>query len=169
MVAEAVMSPIFLRAILAVLPLLGITRNWLSGILVGTVGVIILLTVLLIFSALRSVLPQKIHSVALFLLFVAGVVWFETLSFGLFSAPPILLVSLCLLIPLDLFRGKKNGKRIFQKSWITGLSFWVLLTGHGIFLELLGGRLGVEFFKLPAGSFFLAGLALTFVPRKKRT
>lgn len=155
-------SAIFFRAVLAALPILGLTLRAKSGFVYGAVGAGVLISTVLIFSAVRFVIPERVHRLStLFLFLILGTIGIEN-----FSLSPLLLVSLSLLAAIQFSRRRENWVLIAKETLLLGFCFWAILTGHGILSNLLGERLGVEFFKLPSGSYFLTGLALTIMRKK---
>ena len=151
------MNQTLLRALLATLPLLGLSLEAKASILFGGLGAGILILAVLFFLLFHMALPLTLHrlSFLLLLLFVG------LLGNKFFSLPFIFVVSLCVLAPPDLFRAKKLWSRIAMKTLLTGALFWGLLAALGCFS-------GFQFFKNPAGSYFLLGAALVFVPKFKR-
>lgn len=156
------MNSLLLRALLASLPVLGLALDPQSGLLCGTSVLLALLLATLIFLTLHPLLPRVLHRLSFFLLlWVLGVVGIE-----FFSIPPLLLVSLTLLPLPDLFREPKKRKRIWEKTLFTGLYFWAFLVGHALVTGLLGRGMGIPLFHEPAGSYFLLGLAVTFLGKR---
>lgn len=159
------MSSILWRTLIAVLPLPGLVLTVKDGFVYGILGGALLLFVILLFFLIHRLIPERMFRLSFFLLLI--LVGVRAVEWILSSSNPlsfILLASLALLTPPDLFRKQRNWRRIAGKSFLTAVSFWFFLAGHGIFSELLGRGLGIQFFQNPAGSYFLAGLLVTFLP-----
>ena len=155
-------NPIFLRALLATLPLLGLTLSVKSGFLYAAVVTTLFLLTALIFLTIRPVLPKILQRLSCFLLvWVLGVIGAQ-----LFSLSPLALVSLSILPPPEFFRRLKNWNRLTEKIFLLAFSFGALLAGHGIFAGLLGREMGLGLFQFPAGSYFFMGLVLPFLRKK---
>jgi|GEM_PF-2466898 len=153
-----------LRAVLASLALFGLALDSRAGFFYGSVGFWALLASTLVFLSVRPILPGTIHRTAFFLLLL----FFGVIGAELTSLSPLLLAGLCILAPPDLFRPGKNKGRVVRKTLFTSFIFWMILSGHGIVTEFFGKKAALPFFQLPAGSYFLAGLALALLPKTKR-
>jgi hypothetical protein len=148
------MNPLFLRALMASLPLLGLTLGVEMGLLYGAVTVAVLVSALGIFLAIQGAIPRIVHPLSFFLiLFVGGV-----LAGELFSVSVLFLVSLCLLVLPDFFRPL----RLVSKTLFVGFSFWSFLMWHALLSDLLGRGVGIRLFQLPAGSYLLMGFVTLF-------
>lgn len=159
-------NPLLGRALLAALPLLGLTLQARSGFIYGALGGGTLLLATTIFLAVHFAIPEALHRLSYFLLFlIPGVIGAELFSRGAPAAVPLLWVSLSILSPPDLFRVRKKGRRILKKTLFVSLAFWGLLTAHGVLSDVLGQRAGILFFQQPGGSYFLLGLAVMFLKR----
>lgn len=157
------MNPIFLRALLAALPVLGLSVGAGKGLAYGAVGGGLLLGVTLLFLGIRSAFPPPVRRLSFFLLlFVTTVI-----AGNIFSLSALLAVSLCFLTLPDVFREKGDGRRVMGKALGASFSFWVILTGYGIFTEFLALNGSLGLFQLPTGGFFLAGLVLSLFPKKR--
>jgi hypothetical protein len=153
------MNPLLLRALLAALPVLGVTLKMRDGFLYGTVGAGIFLLAALIFLAIKFALPAAVHRLSLFLLLlVLGVIGMKV-----FSLSGIFLASLLLLPLPELFRRRGRLERVGGKVLLAGFCFWALLTAHGALSHLLGLKLGLGLFQMPAGSYLLAGFLPLFL------
>lgn len=162
------MSPLLLRALLAALPLLGVTLEWESGFVDGAMIVAILFLSVLIFRGLSSVIPQSLYRICFLLLLILSATAFRIFFGGLDRSTPLLLASLFLLVPPDLFRNPNKGwTRAARKTFLTSLYFWILVAGHAVFCDLLGSGMGIRFFQSPAGSYFLMGTALAVFPKTR--
>ena len=156
------MNPILLRALLAALPLLGVTLGAKSGFVYGWVGASIFILTTSIFFMLRPALPRLAHRLSfLLLLLVLGVIGQELLSLS-----PLLLASLLFLPSPEFLHLPGRIGEMAKKMFLTGFSFWGFLAGHGILSGLLGSGAGIRFFQLPAGSYFLLVLVLVFLRKK---
>ena len=162
------MNPVLLRALLAALPLLGVTLEWENGFVYGGMVVGILFLSALIFSSLSFVIPQPLYRISFLLPLILGAAGIEIILGGRGSPAPLLLASVCLLTNPDLFRNQKNWTRVAKKTFLASLYFWMLVTGHGILCDLLGSGMGIRFFQIPAGSFLLIGMALALIPKQRR-
>lgn len=159
------MNPTLLRALLAGLPLLGLALDLRSGILYGGAGLLILFVTSLCFFALRPMVPERFYRLSflipLFLLGLGGIGFLkETMGYPALLLP----ASLTLLTPPDFFRKQRSWKRLMRKNLLSGFYFWIFLAGHGALSEALREGLGLHFAGHPAGSFFLLGMAMIFLP-----
>jgi len=94
------------------------------------------------------------------------------LGFTVFTAKMLplsflLFVSLVLLSSPDLFQKQKHWQGTARKSILTVFAFAIFLGIHGFLAEELGLKAGMGFFAHPAGSYFLAGLALVMFPGRR--
>jgi hypothetical protein len=158
------MNQTVLRALLATLPLLGLSLEAKASFLFGGLGAGILVLAVLVFLLFHVALPLTLHRLSFLLLLL----FIGLLGNKLFSLPFIFVASLCVLAPPDLFRAKKLWSRIATKTLLTGALFWGLLATLGCFSDWGSQALGFQFLKNPAGSYFLLGAALVFVPKFKR-
>lgn len=156
------MNPLLVRALLAAIPLLGLTRSIQSAVLYVAVVTALFLLTALIFFTIRPVLPEILQRLSCFL--IVGVLGVIGVRF--FSLSPLALVSLSILPPPEFFRRRKNWSRLTGKIFLLAFSFGALLAGHGIFSGLLGREMGGRLFQLPAGSYFFLGLVLPFLRKK---
>lgn len=151
------------RTLIAALPILGFALEAKSGFLLGGATTLLLGGTEAIFLGIQKIVPGTVRKISFFLiLIVFGVILEE-----IFSVPFLVLTSACFLIPSDLFRPRKNGRKMFRKMLLMGLSFWALLLFHGIVMELLGKEGNVWFFQLPAGSYLVLGILVLVWPFKK--
>lgn len=91
----------------------------------------------------------------------AYVLWLGVLAqtgYGFFGLTPLFILSLALLMPADIFEMRKDS-RLFQRMFLRGVLFVVLIVYLAAFQDLLGGRLLVWAFKTPAGSLLLLAIA----------
>lgn len=118
---------------------------WTAGALSAAVGFFILTA---------SLFPAKFRETALYLwLAVTAQIFFR-----LAGLHPVLIVSVFLLIPRRLFmEGVKAG--VIRQTLMRVIFFPVVFVLLGAFHEMLGDRLRIWSFQLPAGGFFLLALA----------
>lgn len=153
------MTSILLRVFLSVLPLLDLASGPQSALVMGVVVIGILFASTMIFFLTRSLLPKS--QIRLSFLLLATVF---TLGPARTSFPEItgfearLLLPLLLLLPPEFFRPRANWNLTAKKLLLTSLGFWVLLVIHGAAAEFLGFGGRFQYFRLPAGSYFLLGL-----------
>ena len=151
------MSSLILRAVLASLPVLSLARRSETGILYGISGAGILMLASAIFFLVRNFLPRTAERVGFLLLLLALAVTAEKIL----QVSLLFLVSLIILSPPELFQKRKAWKAAAKKIIWSSLFYLAFLFFHGISSEALGLRAGIRFFQHPAGSYFLAGLALS--------
>lgn len=173
------MNPFFLRALLAALPVLGLTTDGENGIVIGGIGMAVLLLATFIFLLVRRFIPEMMRQISLLLLlaflgiFAHEIVWDSKPTFPfLHSVSPssilFLWVSLLVLMLPDPLHPEKRWGRIFRKTAGVGLIFWALIAAHGMLSELLGPRTGIFLFGTAAGSYFLVALLLPLIPRLEK-
>lgn len=147
------MNPFLRRPLLAALPVLGFALEAKSAFLYGAVVGLTLLIATLIFLLIQALLPVLIYRVSFLVLVLA----IGVLAGHFLAVPAVALASLVLLIPPEFLRRRKNWDPMARKLILGGLTFWALLTGHGVVSEQLGLPMGWEFFRLPVGSYLLVG------------
>lgn len=159
------MNLLLLRSALAVLPLLGLSLEAESGFLYGAVCSGVLLIATSIFIGIRGLLPRVTHPLSFFLLLlVLGVMAQEVFALSFLFIP-----SSLLLVSGNVFQKHVEGRRLMRSTARVAVLFLVLLSAHGMCSELLGERAGFEFFRMPAGSYFLLGLVFACIPQRLRT
>lgn len=162
----AVMQPSlnkdFMRGLWGALPLLGLALQGTPALFYGTLGTLILWGAILSFLSLRSLLPRVVGRLSFFLLLVVFTVQADKLWGGT-TEPLLLLPSLCLLSPSELFQSGKSWKKLVHSSFQTGFAFWTLLAGHGFWAEFMARRLGWPWFESPSGSYVWFALVLVAI------
>ncbi len=154
------MNQLFLRSLLAALPLLGLSLKLRDAFLFGGLAAGILILTVFLFLVFHFVIPESLRRLSFLLLLL----FFVVLGERLFHLPFVFVGSLCLLTPPDLLRIEKNWLKISTKTLLAGTLFWALLLAQGFFSDWAGSRIGFQFFQTPAGSYFLIGLGLALVP-----
>lgn len=157
------MNPLFLRALLASLPVLGFALQMENGFIYGVLGSAVFLLSGLGFFLVEKILHRSIERIGFYLLLLALMV----LAQRFFSVSLLLLVSTIILTPAGLFKKGKNKKPVLSRIIFSSFFFFVVLSFHGALTEWLGTKAGILFFQNPSGSYFLAGLSLTFLSKKK--
>ena len=152
------MNPVFLPPLLALLPVLGLALDTRKAFGLGAAVTSTLLLTVLLFFVIRAFLPEAAHRVGFFLLALAVSIFVSRIFFAVPLERNLrLLIPLFLLLPPEFFRHRRNWNSMVKKILLASLAFWVLLVGHGALAEFAGGKMGLEFFRLPVGSYFLLG------------
>ena len=150
------MNSCLLRALVAVLPLLGFSLEARGGLVYGVVGAGLFLVAVFWFLLVRPLLPRSVERVGYFLFLLGLVVAAEKI----FSSSHLLLVSLFLLSPPELFQRRKRWDVVASQAVLISCFFFIFLAVHGAVAEGLGLKAGIPFFRHPAGSYFLVGFTL---------
>lgn len=108
----------------------------------------------LFFAGCGSFFPERFRQGA----YVIGLGVLAQTCYSFFGLTPLFIVSLALLMPSEIFEIRKDG-RVFQRTFLRGLFFIILIVYLAAFQDLLGGRLLVWTFKTPAGALLLLALA----------
>lgn len=159
------MNALFLRALLASLPVLGFALQMENGFIYAVVGSAVFLLAGSGFFLIQAVLHRPIERLGYFFLLLVFVVIAEKF----FSVSILLLTSVLILSPPDLFKKRRNKKPILVKIIFTSFFFFMILAFHGALAECLGMRAGILFFQHPSGSYFLAGLTLAVLSKTKES
>lgn len=157
------MNPCLFRSLLAALPVLGLALEGKSGLGYGGVGAGVFVLAASFFFIFHPVIPRVLHPLSFYLLvWFLGVMGIEFFwGKAAVSAAP-LLIGLSLLVDPDFFKTRRKWPRLVRSTLFGALSFWGILTVHGLLFELMGRKLGLLFFQMPAGSYALMGLTWTF-------
>lgn len=142
------MHPVFQRALLAVLPLLGAVLSGERAELKSLFALGWLGMTLLGFSFAHVLLPQRVHRLSIFLVLVTG---------GIILRMPLYAVGLLILLPPELFRHRKSWKKTAPGILLTGFIYWTLLAGVSVLAQI---------YPHPALSFFLMGFLALFFRRE---
>ncbi len=151
------MSSLILRAVLAALPVLSLAERTKSGLLYGIAGAGILILAGLVFFLVRNLLPRTAERISFLLILSALALAAEKI----FQISFLFLAGLLILSPPELFQKRNVWEGAAKKIIWSSFFYLIFLSVHGALAEALGLRAGIRFFQHPAGSYFLAGLALS--------
>ena len=151
------MSSLILRAVLAALPVLSLAQRTESGLLYGIAGAGILILAGLVFFLVRNLLPRTAERIGFLLILLTLALAAEKILQISF----LFLASHLILSPPELFQKRNAWESTAKKIIWSSFFYLIFLSFHGVLVEALGLRAGIQFFQHPAGSYFLAGLALS--------
>lgn len=153
------MNPLFLRAFLAALTVLDLAPGLGSALLTGAVVLLFLFAASLIFFVVRRALPKSVHRLSFLLLVLVLVLETGRASFaGTGGHEARIIFPLLLLLPPEFFNPLRKWNSTARHLFFSGFFFWALLGVHGLAAEFLAFDGRFEYFRVPAGSYFLLGL-----------
>ena len=153
------MNPLLLRAFLAVLPVLDRALDLRSALVLGLAVLCPLFAASLVFFTARPALPASLHRLGFFLLALVLILGVGRAPFtGLWGQEGRIFLPLLILLPPEFFSPRRNWNPVAKHLFFSAFVFWGLLALHGMAagFPAFSGRF--EYFRLPAGSYFLLGL-----------
>ena len=143
------------RVLLAAVPVLAVTADLAHAVYFGIFFALFFWLTAAFFCLMAAGFPQRLRR-------SAYVLWLAMLAqagFVYFDMPPLWILSVLFLMPLESMEQKDGLTAIFKRSFLQSLFFIVLLLFLGVFHQILGERFLVWSFHLPAGSLLLLSLA----------
>jgi len=160
-------NPLLLRAFLAALTVLDLALDPGSALLTAAAVLFFLFAAAPIFFVVRPALPESVRRLSFLLLVLVLVLVAGRVSFaGIWGHEARIIFPLLLLLPPEFFRPRRNWDPAAKHLFFSAAAFGALLVLHGLAAGFLsfGGRF--EYFRVPAGSYFLLGL-LAWVAGKR--